>query len=60
MDVAVFVGNGVGVCEGIRDGVGSRVSVDETVGMDATAVSVDMTFAASAVKAMTVGKYSGG
>lgn len=60
MDVDVLVGKGVGVSEGSGEAVGSRESSGAMVGIDASAVSVPKTFAASAVKAITVGRYSGG
>jgi len=54
MVVAVDVGRGVGVR------VGRGVLVGVTVGVSAIAVSVPEMFAASAVSAITVGRYSGG
>src|SRR5688500_10310333 len=54
MAVSVKVGAG----EGVR--VGSGVFVSVGCGVRATAVSVPDLFAASAVSAMTVGRYSGG
>ena len=60
MEVGVFVGLGVGVSEGSGVSVGSSNALGTIVGVKAIAVSVPNTFADSAVKAMTVGKYSGG
>ena len=54
MVVAVKVGPGVGLR------VGSGVSVENCCGVRAFAVSVPEMFAESAVKALTVGRYSGG
>jgi hypothetical protein len=52
--VAVRVGRGVGV------NVGKRVCVGRVVGVRAIAVCVPEMLAASAVCAITVGRYSGG
>ena len=60
MDVEVLVGKGVDVCEGRGVMVGSRVSVGMLIGVKAMTVSVPAIFAAWAVNAMTVGRYSGG
>lgn len=54
MVVSVRVGIGVGL------NVGSGVSVGGCVGVKAITVSVAETFAAPAVNAMIVGRYSGG
>jgi hypothetical protein len=54
MVVAVKVGFGLGVL------VGLGISVGAWVGVRANAVSVIEIFAASAVNAITVGRYSGG
>ncbi len=54
MVVCVNVGWGVGLS------VGRGVLEGRTVGVNASATSVPKTFAASAVIAMTVGRYSGG
>ena len=54
MDVGVYVGKGVGLR------VGSGISVGDSVGMEATKVSVAETLTASAVSAITVGRYSAG
>jgi peptide subunit release factor RF-3 len=51
---------GVHVTGGVKVTVGSTVSVGERVGFKAIAVSVPERFAALAVRAMTVGRYSGG
>ena len=54
MVVGVKVGPAVGLS------VGSGVSVGDRCGVRAIAVSVPEMFAESAVRAMTVGRYSGG
>ena len=60
MDVGVWVGKGVDVCEGSGVIVGTNVLVGVLTCVDAMAVSVPATFAASAVSTITVGRYSGG
>jgi len=57
IEVRVAVGCG----EGVKDALRVRVaSAGKSVGVNATAVCVPWIFAAAAVSAITVGKYSGG
>jgi hypothetical protein len=54
------IGVGVGVGAGVKVEVGRGVSDGTSVPTEARAVSVPAAFAALAVSAMTVGRYSGG
>ena len=60
MGVGVSVNDNPGARKGVDDAVISSVSVGTLSGIAASEVSVPKTFAAFAVKAITVGRYSGG